>query len=67
MVAVHQHLVHDALRQEQTIAPHKRTLEGIARVRGGEVIHGTAEDVDAALVDGEGRYIPDRRKSYCGR
>ena len=41
-------------------APHKRTIEAIERLRyrNAEIIAGTEEDVDAAAVDGEGRYIP---------
>ncbi len=37
---------------------HKGTAE-YAKAIGGEIIPGTAESVDAALLDDQGRYKPD--------
>jgi hypothetical protein len=58
MVKVYSHYVE--VGGERSLAPHKRTVEAIERLahRGSHPIPETEEEVDASLVDGEGRYMP---------
>jgi hypothetical protein len=47
----------DSAKGDFVLLPTKRTSEWAVRV--GEIVDGTAETVDASLVDGQGRYRPD--------
>lgn len=56
-VTVHQYLVWDHQRGRNFVPRAKGTLARIALDRG-KILPGTAELVDAAAVDGRGRYAP---------
>lgn len=56
-VTVHHYLVWDHQRGRSAMAPMKATLERI-RMVGGKILPGTAEQVDAAALDGRSRYVP---------
>ncbi len=58
MVTVYQSHVKDAERAEMTVTSHKGTVEWIAMLPGGKIIHETAEEVEESDIDGQGRYIP---------
>lgn len=63
MITVYTARVTNSERAETTTTRHKGTAEWIAMLPGGEIIPGTAEEVDKCDIDGQGRYIPKDMKS----
>jgi len=57
---VHQFKVWDPELDEYLFPPLKSTVERIKEI-GGEIITGTAEEVDASKIDKEGKYHPSKR------
>ena len=57
MVAVFDIRIRDARTQQMIIADHKRTRQGAALLSA-EIIEETAEEMDVADIDGQGRYVP---------
>ena len=58
MVTVHSFMP----RGSDIIAPTKRTAKQIKQMHG-DIVPGTAEEVDAATIDDNGRYIPPGKKA----
>lgn len=50
----------DIVRGEQILSRHKATHDWIVK-EGAEAVSGTAEEVDASLLDDNGLYLPARR------
>jgi hypothetical protein len=48
----------DSSKGDLVVLPTKRTAEWASRI--GEIIEGTAESVDASLVDDQGAYRPHK-------
>jgi hypothetical protein len=57
-VVVYGHRVWDHTAGATSVAPSKRTAEHIARIDGASIIDGTAEIVNASVLDPYGRYCP---------
>lgn len=57
MVQVYHFKVLNSTNGLWEIPPSKRTAENIAELNG-EIVADTVEEVDLALIDGEGRYFP---------
>ena len=57
MVEVHHFKVWNIHRGDWEIPPSKRTAESIAMLKG-QIIPDTAEDIDAAKLDAQGRFFP---------
>ena len=62
MVTVHHFRVWDALKDEWIYPPLKSPAARIKAVAKGEIIPGTAEEVDEADLDEHGRYDPSLSK-----
>ena len=66
IAVVHKFEVWDDLRGVTIVQPSKRTAESIEQI-GGRIIPGTAETIDATLLDGCGRYFPANMSSFMKR
>jgi hypothetical protein len=60
MVTVYHFRVYDPANDATIVQPRKSTAERIERIRG-EIIPGTAEEVDPSTLDEDGRYNPPSR------
>jgi hypothetical protein len=57
MVTVHRFRIFDPVMEDWVVQLSKSPLVHIEKI-GGRIIAGTAEEVDAALIDEQGRYVP---------
>jgi len=60
-VTVHSFRVYDPYKDDWYYPPRKSPAEQIRRIRG-EIVPGTAEEVDSSQLDAEGRYNPSQSK-----
>ena len=57
-VTVHSYRIYDGANDTNDIRPVKATAEAIERFKG-TIVEGTAETIDASLLDGQGVYRPE--------
>jgi hypothetical protein len=57
MVTVHRYRLFDEAIRDWVVQLSKSSEERI-RALSGQIIEGTADEVDAAMIDAQGRYVP---------
>jgi hypothetical protein len=65
MVTVHRFRIFDPVAEDWVVQLSKSSVAHIEKV-GGRIIAGTGEEVDAALIDEQGRYVPRIQQSLRG-
>ena len=61
MVKVYACWTWNSEKAQTEVAPHKRTEEGARLLRAGKIMPETMQEVDASLVDDQGRYMVEWR------
>ena len=66
MVTVYRYKILDPVMDDWVVQLSKSPSAHIEKI-GGRIIAGTAEEVDAALIDEQGRYVPSLQRDQNSR